>query len=178
MMKVKQWVLLSLASLVSVGAVGVAPKNQAAESPLPMTSHASALSTKPELIAQTMNSTKPTIVSAGSFASGEHPTQGKARIIAQNGKLFLELDQGFKTSSQGPDLVVILHRSSNVLGTTKPPAYPLKAGDYLFLAPLRKFSGAQRYAIPTTVKLAEYKSAVIWCRKFNATFGAAKLVSQ
>lgn len=178
MMKAKQWILLGLASLVAVGSVGIAVKNQATESPLPLTSHASTPSTKPALIAQMMNTTKPTIVSAGSFASGEHSTQGRARIIAQNGKLFLELDQGFKTSSQGPDLVVILHRSSNVLGGTKPPAYPLKTGDYVFLAPLQKFSGAQRYAIPATVNLAEYKSAVIWCRKFNATFGAAKLVSQ
>jgi hypothetical protein len=177
MMKVKQWVLLSLASLVSVGYVGIAIKNQAAESPLPMTRHASAPSIEPASIAQRMSATKPTVISAGSFASAEHPTQGKARIIAQNGKFFLELDQAFKTSSQGPDLVVVLHRSPNVIGSTKPPTYPLKAGDYVLLAPLQKFSGAQRYAIPATVKLAEYKSAVIWCRKFNATFGAAKLVS-
>ena len=176
-MKVKQWVLLSLASLVSIGYVGIAAKNQAAESLLPMTSNASAPAIAPELIAQTRNATKSTVISAGSFASAEQPTQGKARIIAQNGKFFLELDQGFKTSSQGPDLVVVLHRSPNVIGSTKPPTYPLRTGDYVFLAPLQKFSGAQRYAIPATVKLAEYKSAVIWCRKFNATFGAAKLVS-
>jgi hypothetical protein len=75
-------------------------------------------------------------------------------------------------------LVVVLHRSPNVIGSTKPPTYPLKTGDYVFLARLQKFSGTQRYAIPATVKLADYKSAVIWCRKFNATFGAAKLVSQ
>jgi len=177
-MKAKQWILLSLASLVSIGYVGIAVKNQAAESPLPMTSNASAPSIEPELIAQMMSATKPTLISAGSFASAEHPTQGKARIIAQNGKFFLELDQGFKTSSQGPDLVVVLHRSPNVIGSTKPPTYPLKTGDYVFLARLQKFSGTQRYAIPATVKLADYKSAVIWCRKFNATFGAAKLVSQ
>ena len=127
-MKAKRWIFFGLASLVSVGSVGIAAKNPAAESPLPLTSHASTPSTKPESIAQMMNSTKPTIVSAGSFASGEQPTQGTARIIAQNGKLFLELDQGFKTSSQGTDLVVILHRSSNVIGSTKPPAYPLKSG--------------------------------------------------
>jgi Electron transfer DM13 len=177
-MKVKQWVLLGLASLALVGSVGIAAKNQAAESHFSATSSIPANPAKPGAIAQMMNSTKPTIVSTGSFASGEHPTQGTARIIAQNGKLFLELGQGFKTSSQGPDLVVILHRSSNVLGSTKPPAYPLKAGDYVFLAPLQKFSGAQRYAIPTTVNVAAYKSAAIWCRKFNATFGAAKLIGQ
>jgi hypothetical protein len=78
----------------------------------------------------------------------------------------------------GPDLVVILHRSSDVLSTTKPPAFPLKEGDYVILAPLKQFSGAQEYAIPSTVNLADYQSAAIWCRKFNATFGTAKLVSK
>lgn len=177
-MRVKHWVLLSLAPLVFVGSVGMAVKNQSAESPRPFPGNTSAHSTRAESIAQMMNSTKPSIISSGSFMPGEHPTQGTARIINQNGKPFLELDQGFKTSNLGPDLVVILHRSSNVLGSTKPPAYPLKAGDYTLLAPLRKFSGTQRYAIPATINLAEYKSAVIWCRKFNATFGAAKLISQ
>lgn len=163
-MKVKPWVLFSIASLVFVGCAGAAG-NQARSS-------------QPESIAQAMTSTKPEIISSGSFASGEHPTQGTARIISQNGKSFLELDQDFKTSNLGPDLVVILHRSANVLGSTKPPSYPLKSGDYVLLAPLRKFSGTQRYAIPTKVSLGNYKSAVIWCRKFNATFGAAKLNSQ
>ncbi|MBW4581281.1 MAG: DM13 domain-containing protein [Tildeniella nuda ZEHNDER 1965/U140] len=177
-MRVKHWVLLSLAPLVFVGSVGMAAKKQSIERLLPFTSNTPVHSTRAESIAQMMNSTKPTVVSSGSFTSGEHPTQGTARVVNQNGKLFLELDQKFKTSNLGPDLVVILHRSSNVLGSTKPPAYPLKAGDYTLLAPLRKFSGTQRYAIPATINLAEYKSAVIWCRKFNATFGAARLVGQ
>jgi hypothetical protein len=72
-------------------------------------------------------------------------------------------------------LVVILHRSDNVIGSTKPPSYSLKKGDYVVLGRLQKFSGAQSYAIPKNINLADYKSAVIWCRKFNATFGAAKL---
>jgi hypothetical protein len=109
--------------------------------------------------------------------SGEHSTQGTVRLVSENGKIFLELDQAFKTSTMGPDLVVILHRSSDVLGSTQPPAYALKEGDYTLLAPLQKFSGAQRYAIPATVNLSDYQSVAIWCRKFNATFGAAKLMS-
>jgi Electron transfer DM13 len=112
---------------------------------------------------------------SGSFVSGEHTTQGTARITTKNGKSFLELDRSFKTSNLGPDLVVVLHRSDNVIGSTKPPSYPLKQGDYIILGRLKKFRGAQTYAIPSNINLAGYKSAVIWCRKFNATFGAAKL---
>jgi hypothetical protein len=68
-----------------------------------------------------------------------------------------------------------LHRSGNVLGTTQAPNYALKSGDYIVLSRLRKFSGAQRYAIPANINLANYRSAAIWCRKFNATFGVAPL---
>lgn len=178
MMSVRHWILFSLASLVVVACAGEAGKNQAAENSIPVTNKASENSTKSESIAQTLPSTQGTIIKSGSFASGEHPTQGTARIIAQNGKFFLELDEGFQTSNLGPDLVVLLHRSSDVLGSTKPPAYPLQAGEYLLLAPLQKFSGTQRYAIPASINLAEYPSAAIWCRKFNATFGAAKLLNQ
>jgi hypothetical protein len=176
MMRFRRWILLSLASVVLVGYTGEVSKSQIIKNSIPATSHVVARLTEP--IAQTMTSTKPEALKYGTFASGEHPTQGTVRIISQNGKSFLELDQGFKTSNLGPDLVVALHRSSDVLGSTKPPSYPLKSGDYIVLAPLRKFSGAQRYAIPANVNLANYKSAVIWCRKFNATFGAAKLTNQ
>jgi Electron transfer DM13 len=112
---------------------------------------------------------------SGNFVSGEHTTKGTANITTKNGNSVLELKQSFKTSSSGPDLVVILHRSDNVIGSTKPPSYSLKKGDYVILGRLQKFSGAQSYTIPKNINLADYKSAVIWCRKFNATFGAAKL---
>ena len=116
---------------------------------------------------------KSELVKSGTFVSGEHSTEGNVRILNKDGKRFLELDPSFKTSNMGPDLVVILHRSDNVLGSTKPPSYPIKASDYVILAPLQKFTGAQTYPIPENINLAEYKSAGIWCRKFNATFGVA-----
>jgi hypothetical protein len=107
--------------------------------------------------------------------SGEHPTSGIAKIFNNSGQLVLELDQSFETSPMGPDLVVVLHRSENVLGSTTPPAFPLREGDYVILAELQSFSGDQRYDIPATVNLDEYRSVAIWCRRFNATFGAAAL---
>ena len=113
------------------------------------------------------------MVKSGTFVAGEHPTTGTASVVNKNGKSFLELDRSFKTSNMGPDLVVILHRSDNVIASTKPPAYPLRQGEYVILAPLKKFSGTQSYAIPNNINLTDYKSAAIWCRKFNATFGAA-----
>jgi hypothetical protein len=178
MMSVRHGVLIGLTALMLVGCASETTKNQASKSSASVAPDTSVLTTQPAAIAQTMSATTPKIVRSGSFVSGEHPTQGTARIIALNGKFFLELDQGFKTSDSGPDLVVILHRSSQVLSSTHPPAYPLRSTDYVVLAPLRQFSGAQRYAIPDKVNLANYQSAAIWCRQFNATFGAAQLMSQ
>jgi hypothetical protein len=117
------------------------------------------------------------VLSSGKFVNGEHPTQGTARIVMQNNQRILELDQAFTTSTSGPDLVVILHRSANVIGSTKPPDFPIKEGDYVLLAPLKNYSGKQSYVIPANVNLNDFKSAAIWCRRFNATFGAATLKS-
>ncbi|NJO74574.1 MAG: DM13 domain-containing protein [Leptolyngbyaceae cyanobacterium RM1_406_9] len=111
---------------------------------------------------------------SGTFVPGEAPTSGMATIVTENGESYLELDESFQTSDQGPDLFVILHRSDDVLATTEPPAYPLQEGDYVILGPLEEFTGAQRYQIPEDVNLDDYQSAAIWCRQFNATFGVAK----
>ncbi len=114
-------------------------------------------------------------IKSGTFVAGEHDTTGSVRIFRENDKNYLELDRAFKTSNLGPDLYVILHRADDVLASTQPPAYPLKAGDYVTLGRLQKYSGAQRYPIADNIKLANYQSVVIWCRTFNATFGTAKL---
>jgi hypothetical protein len=116
----------------------------------------------------------PSGLKAGSFVSGEHPTSGGAQIITRNGQTVLVLDEAFATD-RGPDLVVVLHRSANVLGGTNPPAYPLVEGDYVVLEGLKSTRGRQEYVIPSGLDLANYRSAAIWCQAFNATFGAASL---
>jgi hypothetical protein len=164
-MKLRSFLILSLASLLIASCAKEisATENNVAMKP----------SNNPVVqLAQSQQNVK-----IGTFVSGEHTTQGTASIIRNNGNSFLKLNQSFKTSDSGPDLVVILHRSNNVIGSTKPPSYPLKKGDYVILGRLQKFSGAQTYAIPKNIDLANYKSAAIWCRKFNATFGAAKFSS-
>jgi Electron transfer DM13 len=163
-MKLKSFLILSLASILIASSTKV---TTAAD-----THVATKYSNNPRI--QLAQSTEAN-TQVGSFVSGEHTTQGTASIIKNNGNSFLKLDQSFKTSDSGPDLFVILHRSDNVIGSTKPPSYSLKKGDYVIIGRLKKFSGAQTYAIPKNINLADYKSAVIWCRKFNATFGAAKL---
>jgi Electron transfer DM13 len=166
---IKHWITASLIALVIVGCSNASNQSAEGASSSPDSTSASQSASRPSEAA--------TIVRSGTLAAGEHDTQGMVQIVTQAGHAFLKLDQSFKTSNQGPDLVVILHRSPNILSSTKPPSYALKAGDYVVLAPLQKFSGVQQYAIPDSVDLADYQSAAIWCRKFNATFGAAKLSS-
>ncbi|NES95440.1 MAG: DM13 domain-containing protein [Desertifilum sp. SIO1I2] len=103
---------------------------------------------------------------SGMFVAAEHPTQGMAKIVTVNGKRYLEFDSNFKTDP-GPDLFVLLHRSS------KPERY--ESGDYISLGDLQKVNGMQRYEIPANVNLSNYQSVVVWCRQFNATFGYAPL---
>ncbi|MCM0593053.1 MAG: DM13 domain-containing protein [Gloeotrichia echinulata DVL01] len=108
------------------------------------------------------------VVESGKFQAGEQPTQGKVNVITKNGKRYLEFDQGFKTN-EGPDLFVILYRSE------KPPISGIKDQDYVSIARLQKTSGTQSYVLAKNIKLEEFKSVAIWCRKFNATFGYAAL---
>jgi hypothetical protein len=106
------------------------------------------------------------VLLAGGFVKAEHPTMGGASVVMKDGKNFLMLDQQFK-SDEGPDLYVLLHREA------MPKLYG--EGDYVSLGRLQQVNGAQVYAIPAGVKVEEFKSAVIWCKQFKATFGFAML---
>jgi hypothetical protein len=106
------------------------------------------------------------VLASGDFEKSEHPTSGTAQIVMQNGKKYLKFDSSFQSES-GPDLFVILHRQNS------PKSY--SKADYVSLGRLKKVSGQQMYAIPNGVNVAKFKSVVIWCKKFNATFGFAPL---
>jgi hypothetical protein len=115
--------------------------------------------------AQALDPMGETLVS-GDFVASEHPTKGSVQIVMQNGKRYLKFDEEFQ-SDEGPDLFVLLHRQNS------PKKY--QRGDYVSLGRLQKVSGKQMYKIPAGVNIAKFKSVVIWCRKFNATFGFAPL---
>ncbi|PZU93377.1 MAG: electron transfer protein with DM13 domain protein [Pseudanabaena sp.] len=114
---------------------------------------------------------------SGRFISGEHTTEGKASIFEENGNYFIEFDQAFKTSTSGPDLFVILHRSPDILQISRPPDFAIAKGDYQIIAPLQSYNGKQRYAIPKNVRVSDYQSVAVWCRQYNATFGFVNLSS-
>ncbi|MBK4729532.1 DM13 domain-containing protein [Oxynema sp. CENA135] len=150
-MKLSYLTVLAVVSILSWGSVAS------------VTVASSAVRTQTTTIAQ-MNSS----AIAGTFVSAEHPTEGMARIVMENGKYYLELDENFKTDP-GPDLFVILHQSAQL------PNSGIEESDYISLGMLRSIEGAQRYEIPADVDLDRFKAAAIWCKEFNATFGYASL---
>ncbi len=108
----------------------------------------------------------------GTFESAEHETLGGVELVSDGSTHKLIFDDTFSTSN-GPDLVVVLHRSATLLQETPPPAYPLNEGDYVVIAPLTSISGTQEYVIPAEVDINAFQAAAIWCQAFNATFGVA-----
>ena len=133
---------------------------------------AAAPAAAPEAPAPSQRPASPAL--SGTFVPAEHPTTGTVRTLEENGRRYLEFEADFETDP-GPDLVVVLHRAGDVLATTSGPDYPLQEGDYVELGALQMTQGTQRYAIPTSLNPADYGSVAVWCRRFNATFGAASL---
>ena len=111
--------------------------------------------------------------SVGQLTLNAQPTQaqraglGTAKIVTVNGKRYLEFSKGF-TTARGPKVRVVLHRNSTV-------PVNLNERNYVTLAALQRFDGAQRYEIPDNFDLDDFKSVAIWCEEFNVTFGFARL---
>ena len=97
-----------------------------------------------------------------SFVAVSSDTVGGVAIVEENGKRYLEFDESFSTED-GPDLFVLLHKEAT------PQSY--SADQFVNLGDLQSISGSQRYEIPEDLSIDDFKSAVIWCRQFNVTFG-------
>ncbi len=154
-MKLNKLAGLGIASIVLFGSVGQLAIN---------TQPASALKPTQTTTVAVKNQS---LLASGSFVKQEKATTGKAKIVSVNGKRYLQFDKAFSTGN-GPDVKVILHRNSSV-------PLNIKEGNYITLARIKSFNGAQTYAIPDSVNLDNYKSVGIWCEEFNATFGYASL---
>lgn len=128
---------------------------------------ANSLESSDTLIAD--NHAEMSLIAGGSFVTVEqnHPTEGIAQIVEENGQRYLKFDAEF-TTARGPDVNVVMHRNSSV-------PVNLQEENYVTLAPLESFDGAQQYLIPEELNLDEYQSVAIWCREFNVTFGYAAL---
>jgi hypothetical protein len=112
--------------------------------------------------------TGPVELASGTFVSREHETVGTARVLQlPDGQVIVRFE-GFETSN-GPVLVVWL--SQNTAGG----ADDAFDDEYIDLGPLKGSVGDQNYVVPDGVDAASFTSVVVWCDRFNVSFGAADL---
>jgi hypothetical protein len=112
---------------------------------------------------------EPKVLAGGAFRSGEHHTEGDAKVLEfADGRRFLRLTD-FETSN-GPVVVVWLSTAAATASDGE-----IDDAGYLDLGGLKGNIGNQNYAIPTDTDLSQYRSVVIWCARFNVAFGAAPL---
>jgi hypothetical protein len=111
------------------------------------------------------------------FRQAEKPVSGSVSVRREGNRTLLVFSADFRTSESAPDLKVAVSPSRTPLAGSKPPAYPLKAGTYTVLAPLKSTKGAQIYELPASVDLSRQGSLLIWCEQFNATMAWAPLAS-
>ncbi len=110
------------------------------------------------------------LLRTGRFISQEHATSGGVRLVRlRTGAHVLAIDD--LDTSNGPDLRVWL---------TDRPALPdawrsFDDGEWLELGRLKGNKGDQVYAVPAAASPQDYRSVVIWCKRFGVAFGAAEL---
>ena len=142
-------------------------------SSLIFTSFGASLFISPQAVAETpsqqLSAQRVAVLNSGQFVTVEqdHQTTGQVRIIRENGKRYLEFDNQF-TTAEGPDVQLLLHKKPKV-------GVKLAENEYITVAMLESFQGAQRYEIPENVDLDDFESVVIWCRKFNVTFAYSSI---
>jgi hypothetical protein len=107
----------------------------------------------------------------GRLEGKAHQTSGRATIYrGLDGKQYLRLTDF--TTSNGPDVHVILARSDD-----KDVEQEIVKGDLdrIELGALKGNQGDQNYDLPATADLTKYSAVVIYCERFHAIFGLARL---
>jgi len=109
-----------------------------------------------------------TVLSRSNLQSLEHQSSGTVLLIQLvGGGRVLRLEN--LATSNGPDLRVYL--------STTPASADWHGydRDYVDLGALKGNLGNQNYALPDSVDITRYRSAVIWCRQFKVGFAVASL---
>jgi hypothetical protein len=117
------------------------------------------------------SSADPQPLYTGRLEGKAHETSGRATIYrTPDGKQYLRLTD-FSTSN-GPDVHVLLALSADANLTQEIVKGQL---DSVELGPLKGNRGDQNYDLPAAIDLQKYNAAVIYCERFHAVFGVARL---
>lgn len=117
------------------------------------------------------SNTDPQPLYTGRLEGKAHQTSGRATIYkTPDGKQYLRLTD-FITSN-GPDVHVVLTR-----GDDKGLDHELVKGelDIVELGLLKGNQGDQNYDLPASIDLTRYNAVTIYCERFHAVFGVARL---
>jgi hypothetical protein len=116
-------------------------------------------------------SSEPEALYTGKLEGKIHQTSGRATIYkAADGRQYLRLSDF--TTSNGPDVHVLLVRAED-----KALDQEIVKGDLesVELGALKGNQGDQNYELPATADLNQYQAVAIYCERFHAIFGVAKL---
>jgi electron transfer DM13 len=110
-------------------------------------------------------------VYTGKLEGKVHPTSGRATIYKSgDGREYLRLSD-FMTSN-GPDVHVVLVRAEDKALEQEVVKGELERVE---LGALKGNQGDQNYDLPATVDLNQYQAVAIYCKRFHAIFGVARL---
>lgn len=116
-------------------------------------------------------SLEPEALFTGKLEGKAHETSGRATIYKKaDGKEYLRLSDF--TTSNGPDVHVLLARAED-----KALESEIVKGDLnsVEIGALKGNQGDQNYDLPAAADLNKYQAVVIYCERFHAIFGVAKL---
>ena len=116
-------------------------------------------------------SSQPEALYTGKLEGKIHQTSGRATVYkSTDGKEYLRLSDF--TTSNGPDVHVLLVRAED-----KALGGEIVKGelDGVELGALKGNQGDQNYDLPASVDLNKYQAVAIYCERFHAIFGVARL---
>ena len=114
---------------------------------------------------------EPEALYTGKLEGSLHQTSGRATIYkTADGKRYLRLTDF--TTSNGPDVHVLLARSDDKALNQEIVKDKL---DSVELGALKANQGDQNYDLPATADLNQYQAVMIYCERFHAIFGVARL---
>lgn len=121
--------------------------------------------------APTALSSEPEALYTGKLEGKIHQTGGRATIYkSADGKEYLRLSDF--TTSNGPDVHVILVRAEDKALDGEIVNGEL---DLVELGALKGNQGDQNYDLPASADLNKYQAVAIYCERFHAIFGVARL---
>jgi hypothetical protein len=116
-------------------------------------------------------SSEPEALYTGKLEGKIHQTSGRATVYkSTDGSEYLRLSDF--TTSNGPDVHVLLVRAED-----KALGGEIVKGelDGVELGTLKGNHGDQNYDLPASVDLNKYQAVAIYCERFHAIFGVARL---